>query len=87
MTSLPNLGQAICLISLYISFTNVKGNQSTQLILDPRRKFRTQIDLSQRFLMDFKNFNIFEQEIMPSRAWDAVTIILYTIRARKIKKC
>ena len=29
------------------------------------------------FLMDFKIFDIFEQEIMPSRAWDAVTIILY----------
>ena len=29
------------------------------------------------FFMDFENFDIFEQEIMPSRAWDAVTIILY----------
>ena len=27
------------------------------------------------FLTDFKNVNIFEQEIIPSRAWDAVTFI------------
>ena len=44
---------------LYISFTDVKGNQENQLNLDPRRKFRTQIDLSQRIFNGFKKFQHF----------------------------
>ena len=39
-------------------------------------KFQLKIDLSRRFFTDFENFNIFEQVIMPSRAWDAVAIFL-----------
>ena len=41
---------------LYISFTNVKGNQSNQLILDFRGKFRTKINLSRRIFDGFQNF-------------------------------
>ena len=58
-----------------------KGNQANRgksrksAVLEGNSKLKSTY-LSE-FLTDFKNFNIFEQEIMPSRAWDAVTIILY----------
>ena len=56
-----------------------KGNQANRgksrksAVLEGNSKLKSTY-LSE-FLTDFKNFNIFEQEIMPSRAWDAVTII------------
>ena len=52
--------QSICLISLYISFTSVKGNQANLLIfnlswgiLDP---FHTKIDPSRGIFNEFQNF-------------------------------
>ena len=51
--------QLILLISLYIPFTNVKGNQSNRLILDSQENFQTQIDLSRRLLDGFQNFQNF----------------------------
>ena len=48
--------QLIWLISLYISFTSVKGNQANLLILDSRGKFHTKINLSLGIFDEFQNF-------------------------------
>ena len=61
----------ICLISLYISFTNVKGNQTNlKSFQNQARILKTQISFFQNseFLMDFLKKYIFVKEIIPSRA-------------------
>ena len=55
-----------------------KGNQANRWF---RGKFQIQINLSQRFFGGLKKIDIFEQEIMPSRAWDAVTITCFGLAA------
>ena len=49
-----NPKSADCVAFPYIPFTNVKGNQANQLILDTQEKFQTQIDLSRRIFDGFQ---------------------------------
>ena len=66
--------QLICLISLYISFTNVKGNQANQLILDPRGEIsHSNQPISANVLWILKFLTFLNRKLSSLQPYDART--------------